>query len=302
MNKKGILFCILSLAAGFMFLAAGQNSCRRGSSLLRGMTMTMASGLEGEQIRSMMDGEDTPYSFAAWTEISGEKVCAADRENWTDAAVTAVCGPSECVLAYGRNLAAGDTKGCVVGKGLAEQLFGGHQVEGQEMMWRGRSWIVRGVIEKPSHLLLIQTYDMREITYDRISVLLEKGGSRRREGEKFTACYGVDAKAVRWDYLYGYDWIEEMIPGKWSDFDGWKRNLEEYREERALISGVEKSLVEAAGLRYLRRGGILICLGVIFCVCAEIAFFRSNNYNIMKAVKHRMNFTQNMSHLSNNHE
>ncbi len=279
-NKKAFFFCVLSLIAAVVLFLAGQNDYRRGDRFLQGMIMTVKSGIGGTQAGAMLDAEKPVYSFAVWTELSKESVCAVDRGNFVDAAVMAVCGSSECVLSFGRNLTMDDTEGCIVGKGLAEKLFGGRRVEGQRIEWRGRHWTVRGVVEEPSELLMVQTYGMEEeIQYDKISVRLSAGGSRRGEGEKFAACYGIDARAVRWDYLYTYHWIAEMIPGKWSDFDSWRRNLKEYREGRELAVSTGRSLIETAGLRYVRRGYIFICLGVIFGVCSEIAFCRSNIYN-----------------------
>ena len=63
-------------------------------------------------------------SFAVWTELKNENVFEdfSGRSYNTD--VIAVCGSSCNVLPFGKNLTIEDSSGCIIGKKLAEKLFG----------------------------------------------------------------------------------------------------------------------------------------------------------------------------------
>ena len=50
----------------------------------------------------------------------------------------------------GKNLPESDTEGCILGASLAEQLFGGTEVEGQQILYNGRELTVRGIVKEPT--------------------------------------------------------------------------------------------------------------------------------------------------------
>ena len=61
------------------------------------------------------------------------------------------------VLPWGKNLPESDTAGCIIGASLAEQLFGGTEVEGQQILYNGRELAVRGVVKEPQNIMLCQS-------------------------------------------------------------------------------------------------------------------------------------------------
>ena len=57
----------------------------------------------------------------------------------------------------GKNLPESDTEGCILGASLAEQLFGGTEVEGQQILYNGRELTVRGIVKEPQNIMLCQS-------------------------------------------------------------------------------------------------------------------------------------------------
>lgn len=88
------------------------------------------------------------------------------------------------------------------------------------------------------------------------------------------------AQPLCFDYLYGIGWLKEMVPDKWSDFSGWEQNFKEYREALKYLQNVEKSTIEAAGLKYMRTGRRYLLCGVLCLLVLLLGFVwkRRANY------------------------
>ena len=84
-------------------------------------------------------------TFTAWTEQKNQTVRATINERSSNADILLLCGDSHSVLPWGKNLPESDTEGCILGASLAEQLFGGTEVEGQQILYNGRELTVRGI-------------------------------------------------------------------------------------------------------------------------------------------------------------
>lgn len=71
-----------------------------------------------------------------------------------------------------------------------------------------------------------------------------------------------------------------MVPDKWSDFSGWEQNFKEYREALKYVQNVEKSTIEAAGLKYMRTGRRYLLCGVLCLLVLLLGFVwkRRANY------------------------
>lgn len=248
----------LSFLLAAVFISAGSLCRERAEDFFRNITFVVNEGTGNSA-----DG------YAAWTECKQETVreSAGGRAAILD--VTAVCGPTRYILPFGPNITEGDKRGCIVGEETAEKLFGTHLAMGQELTWRNRTWIVRGVVAKPSKLLMVQASDMAGFSFDHISAPLAAGDDRRLMVQKFIRDNGTRGRVLRWDYLYGSGWLEEMIPGRWSDFMGWSKNWKQYRTSRETLERTEKSTAEAEGLRMKRRGAALTGAG---CLLFAIGF------------------------------
>ena len=91
-------------------------------------------------------------------------VRATINERSSNADILLLCGDSHSVLPWGKNLPESDTEGCILGASLAEQLFGGTEVEGQQILYNGRELTVRGIVKEPQNIMLCQNLQtMRQL-------------------------------------------------------------------------------------------------------------------------------------------
>jgi len=208
-------------------------------------------------------------SFTVWTELKNQPLFEDFSGRSCNADVIAVCGSSCNLLPFGKNLTKEDSSGCIIGKELAEKLFGHSQAEGKELLWNGQKWTVRGIVSVPSDILIVEAFKMADrIPFDRISLSLEKGEDRQLKGENFISQYGISAHVLRFDYLGSLSRVSEMIPGKWSDFDGWKQNFKEHKKAEELAENAKKSAMESLGLEDWKRGKQLVYGAILFLIAA----------------------------------
>lgn len=152
-------------------------------------------------------------------------------------------GDSYLVLPWGKNLSADDTEGCVIGEAVAQEIFGGTEVEGQTLLCQDRVLTVRGVVQEPADILLCQisgrtgtgTYtalgdkgagggsaqnDMMTagrgvsvdaVQFDRINVLsMEKSGTSSQAAEQFISRYGLSAEILHFERRQNLNWLVEL--------------------------------------------------------------------------------------------
>ncbi len=284
MRDKRIRKAIVAAAGVLLIavlLAVGRYQDRKGSIYLK--NLTLQSEEEGfdtvwlkEALRQMPEQEgdkenrDTntrKYSFAAWTQRRQESVRPESGGRECPADIIAVYGASGCVFPVGKSIPASDPAGCILGKKLSEELFGSSHAEGQKLVWQDCEWTVRGIVEEPSELCLLQAGGLADqLVFDRISLVMKAGEDRRRVGEEFILRQGLSAHTLRFDHLYGLSWLKEMIPSDWSDFDGWKQNLEGHGEAVKLAKATERTVIEETGLEHQRRGMICIVAGIVLSI------------------------------------
>lgn len=282
-RKKKIAAAGICFSLAVIFLIAGTYFFHCAAGFFQNITIQSEEGISPEWLSYAFRAEDAAgdagesgeetFSFAAWTELKNESV-STEFGKGVNADVAAVYGPSCCVLPVGKNLDIEDTRGCILGGKLAESLFGSHQAEGQKLIWRDQTWIVRGVVKEPSDFLMVQASGMDEpVVFDRISIAAGRADDRRLKAEDFINSYGLSARVLRWDYLYGISWTEELIPGEWSDFDGWKQNIKTHKQAVKMLRTMERSSIEDVGLRFRQKGNWLGILGIICCGAGVYAVF-----------------------------
>lgn len=240
---------------------------------------------EIESIRQDIASADT---FTAWTEQKNQTVRAAINERSTNTDILLLCGDSHFVLPWGKNLPESDTEGCIIGESLAEQLFGGTEVEGQQILYNGRELTVCGIVKQPQNIMLCQNIEncgassgtqtgssgdqqtgslsennQQEVCYDKISLLYtDKSKAINRTAAEFISRYGLDGQILHYEYKRNLSWFTDLIPGKWSDFSGWKENLKTLQSDEKILKQCEKSTVESLYLEWIwkRNNCFLMCL------------------------------------------
>lgn len=84
-------------------------------------------------------------------------------------------------------------------------------------------------------------------------------------GERFINQHGLAARELQWNYRYGWKWLAEMVPAKWSDFEGWRENFQKHKKAVELVKNTEKSTIESEGIRYYDRKILFELSGILFC-------------------------------------
>lgn len=197
--------------------------------------------------------DDEAYTAAAWKESKNQTIVADENQRSCQTDVIAIYGSSRCILPYGKNLQLEQADGCIISETLAEELFASHQVEGQKISYGGYIWRICGVVRQPKRLMMIESSRLLdEMHFDHISIILPEKASRRLVSERFTSRYGLSAQLLRLDFYSNASWLAEMIPTKWSDFDGWKQSWNEKKQEMQFIAASEKSAIELLYLQYIK--------------------------------------------------
>lgn len=168
-------------------------------------------------------------AFTAWGELQDVTVADPDLGSKVQTNALVLDGSSELVLPLAPVLPAGDTNGCLLGEQTAWELFGSTQVKGDTILIGNQTRIIRGVVSLPQSGVVIEG-SVNGITgsgtdtaeesryYNRITV----EGGKVEDAELFLMQVGLEGKVLRMDYLRSLRWFTELIPGKWSDFSGWK--------------------------------------------------------------------------------
>lgn len=231
--------------------------------------MVCADGLtmaRVEQICAAEREKEDGIAFTAWRERGDCIVYNAvgDRAVWAD--VMELYGSSERILSSGKILHREDVEGCLIGETLAERLFGNRGAEGLTLEYSGRRLTVRGVIREPGMLLVVQAVDV-DAVFDRVTLAAQPGITRSRTAQRFVAAYGLDAEWLCYE-LFGAEYLIERIPGKWSDFAGWRRSFAQMREDaqRTLLS--EKFQIDLIYLRDAMEAIVLWSIGLFLLVPA----------------------------------
>ena len=154
---------------------------------------------------------------------------------------------------YGNYPARGDETGCAVDEAAADALWGSARVVGQAVLWKGKTYYVRGVMKGSGGLLLGQGGEDAE-PWPNLLLRLFQRGRALTAAPLLLVCYLppalLGAGTVLW--CAGAPWSvpERFIPTRWSDFEFWVR---------LFSGGMEKLrgyLTLAAVQRDLRYGAL----------------------------------------------
>ena len=240
--------------------------------LICGSGLAMA---RAEQVYAAESEKEDGIPFAAWRECGDCIVynAAGDHAVCTD--VVELYGSSERILSSGKILHREDVEGCLIGEMLAEQLFGNRGADGLILEYNGRRLTVRGVIREPGMLLVVQAVDA-DTVFDRITLADQPGITRSRTAQRFVAAYGLDADWLCYEFL-GAEYLTERIPGKWSDFAGWRQSFAQMREDAQRTLSTKKFQIDLIYLRDTAEAVALWCVGLFLSAFIII--------NINQAVK-----------------
>lgn len=226
------------------------------------------TGAQLAQIRLAEAEKESRTVFTAWTEQSGEMVCQPDGSRPVRTRVLAINGSSDLLIPRGKILKEDDLEGCLLGCETAEKLFGSRNVSGLTLCYGERELTIRGVLEEPGDLLVVVAGDAD--TFRRITLRSDEPFAAGLVAERFLQNYGLFARQIRYD-LFGGEYLQSLIPGRWSDFDGWKRSFDKVGEDVRFLVSVEKGCLETGYLACRLRASAGILAGALLLAAAFLA-------------------------------
>lgn len=266
------LLCIGFILAAVWLCILGLVGMRTVKLRSGGIWLAAADGtgsLGADKIQSMREeeaGREEPIDFTAWSEAQ-ETVMALDGCRRAQTTVVRLCGSSEQLIPYGKILQDWDYEGCLIGEETAEALFGSRKAAGLTVSCGGREYVVRGVLASPAKLLVIVD-DTGNTSCDYITLAYD-GKNAGSAAEGFLSRYGLSMQLMERAGFTGTFTAAELLPGKWSDFDGWKRNVAAWREAEKAKESIAPSVfvTEAEGKRSaaageLAAGLLLLVIGI----------------------------------------
>ena len=285
----GWVVCFICLALAVLLLWHGVRMGERAKHLEQNGTLLLTETLSRERLEQMREAEglqEDSMVFTAWREEKEVYLSAENPARSTQAKALWIDGPSELLLPFGKRLKETDTEGCLIDEGTAQELFGSVQVEGLTLSCGDRERLVQGVFPFPEKLVILQdTGEEAKGDWDRITIQSKDGQPVKDLGEKFLIRHGLTGEVLRWDILRGLSWLTELVPGKWSDFSGWSRNIEEKRREFRILTEVRKSAIELEYQSLLIKRTLCLALGgvglwtVIFVMLGKITTTRVGNFS-----------------------
>lgn len=233
MSKKiSLLLFVIAMVASVFFFANASKAGQNADSVWQNVTIRV-KGFSMEDAQKVRMQEGCP-AFTAWTEKEGQTVTDPKLGKSIQTNIVYLSGSSELVLSAEPVLSTQDENGCMVAVHTAWELFGSVEVVGQKIKVDHQIRMIRGIVNAPQTGIYMQaSASMENVSFQRITL----EGKDTEAGNNFLLRYGVDGTVIRMDYLRSLKSLTELVPGKWSDFDGWKANWR----------------LREAGLRYIRK-------------------------------------------------
>lgn len=186
--------------------------------------------------RGATAGEEMDLTL--WGETEGQRFTGAHGRSAQVNLITFV-GSTRLLFPWGGVLQDRDRQGCLLDEKAAEELFGSHKVLGESVYREGDRWIVRDVLPGKEGLVLLPAgEETGEILLDHVTARL--GGRERQSGTQQLLQKGFYGTPLRMDFYEGLSWLQELVPGKWADFEGWSVNLESKGREWQTLARAKK--------------------------------------------------------------
>ena len=183
----------------------------------------------------------------------------------TEAEMHVLCGSSEWVLPGAAILSPSDNRGCLLGKKTAEQLFGGTDIAGEKVEQGGQCWLVRGVIPNISDAFVVEAGErMSKMHLNRITFSHRPQVLTRIRAQAFLDQRGLAGTWLRFDLAHGTRMFQELLPGQWSDFSGWKSNWNTQQSAFSMLRRIHKNNIELTWERLLIKKLLWELLAIIF--------------------------------------
>lgn len=112
-----------------------------------GKILNQAAGTPEEE-------KEYPHDIVFFSE---KKKQTLENPRWyrqTRSTVVEIMGDSTLLFPFGYPLEAEDLKGCLLGEDSARELFGGTEIIGEEIVYGGKTYVIRGILQKRDILVI----------------------------------------------------------------------------------------------------------------------------------------------------
>lgn len=274
-----VLLCLF--AAGF-FGVQSFKAGEKADSLWQNVTICMAEKLSVEDVGNLWDkvsdaaAEDDgkAFSFTAWKEQTDQTVTDPNLGRSVQTHVVSLYGSSESVLPVAPVLDADDAAGCLVAKDTAWQLFGSTDVVGQTICVDANVYTIRGIVMIPATGVYVQIRGNESVHKQMKFNRLTLGVADTESGNQFLSEYALTGRVIRSDNLLDVTRYTELIPGKWSDFDGWKQNWKRLQQEIRQNRMMRKTTIDDTCEKWYQTRIEDLLLEVLCVLLGVIGFFR----------------------------
>lgn len=164
-------------------------------------------------------------------------------------------------------------------KNTAWKLFGSTSVTGLQICVDHQTRTIRGVVQQPGNGVYLQGKDQKKKVFCRLTLASDK----MEEAQNFLLQYGLTGHVLRMDYLRSWQTLSELVPGRWSDFSGWKENVQTRKQQLRQIAKMRKTGIEYYYETQCRRYkadrcGTFVCLAGSIFVGYQYTHRKSDGY------------------------
>ena len=250
------------LFAAILFAIGAARADKRADAVWQNSVLYLEKPISAEDAQTIAENA----VFTAWGEAADQTVTDPDLGKSVQTNVVWLYGSSEWILPACAVLPADDGKGCLIGKNTAWKLFGSTNVTGLQICVDHQTRTIRGVVQQPGNGVYLQRTEQKKKVFRRLTLASDK----TEEAQNFLLQYGLTGHVLRMDYLRNWKTLLELVPGKWSDFSGWKENMQTRKQQLRQIAKMRKTGIEYYYEKQCRRykvdrWGEFVCLaGSIF--------------------------------------
>ena len=128
-----------------------------------------------------------------------------------------------------------------IGENTAWKLFGSTNVTGLQICVDDQTRTIRGVVQQPENGVYLQGTEQKKKVFRRLTL----AGDKMEEAQNFLLRYSLTGHVLRMDY-YVRNWqtLSELVPGRWSDFSGWKENVQTRKQQLRQIAKMRETGIE----------------------------------------------------------
>lgn len=235
--------------------------------------------LAGEGETMVREGENMEYSHDILFFLEKKKQYVENPEWYRESQTTAVeiLGDSVLLFPFAYPLEPGDLKGCLLGEENARELFGGVEIIGEEIVYKGESYEIRGILPE-KNLLVIEGGE--EACFSYAGIFGDSPAQRDSRAEELQNLGGIFLTEVPFRFygtilrmeiaaiaacLYGLAGFLacQSFGKKKSVEESVKKSVEENAEENreeSLGKGVKKGV--ALGAVFLGAAGLVFVLSI----------------------------------------